>query len=245
MTHDFIFSSIHLLLHASTRYETIIEIALRFFTTDEFPKIAKCFNADEIIKILNIIYVAFDKIGDETNIYKVETVGEVYMMVAGCPNRSVNHALKAAKTALLMLQHMPRIRKELISTICGENKNDDENRSKKIEMFNKINVKLGLNSGAVTAGVIGETCQRFKLFGDTVNTASRMETNSEPGMITCSESTFRSIIKIEVNSFKFKKREPLQVKGKGLMQTFFVVGSKDDDVTDFDKDLTENFIARG
>ena len=180
---------------------------------------------------------------DTLSIYKVETVGEVYMMVAGCPSRSVNHAVNAAKMALLMLQAMPTIRASLIAKICPE-ETADENTSAKIDLFNKIDIKVGLNSGAVTAGVIGETCQRFKLFGDTVNTASRMETNSLPGMITCSESTFRSLVKINVKSYKFKKRDLLQIKGKGDMQTYFLVGSAKDDVVDYDKDLTENFVNK-
>ena len=165
--------------------ESFPDVTVLFCMIDNFPKIAKSFNANEIVKILNIIYVAFDEIGEETNIYKVETVGEVYMMVAGCPNRSVNHALKASTTSLKMIQAMPEIREKLITTICAGGDSTDPDISTKIDIFRNINIKVGLNSGKVTAGVIGETCQRFKLFGDTVNTASRMETNSDPGKITC------------------------------------------------------------
>ena len=233
--------------HASKQLafvESFPDVTVLFCMIDNFSEISKHFNADEIIKILNIIYVEFDEICDQTNIYKVETVGEVYMMVAGCPNRSVNHAVKAAKTSLQMLQAMPMIREKLINSVCGPEAtySEDPALSKKMEMFSKIDIKVGLNSGAVTAGVIGETCQRFKLFGDTVNTASRMETNSEPGKITCSQSTFTSIVKIDASRFKFRKRPLLNIKGKGLMPTYFLVGSSGDSITDFDKDLAENYV---
>ncbi len=100
---------------------------------------------------------------------QVETVGEVYMVVAGCPEPVDNHAEKAAMMALAMMETIKLLKQER-SDLFG------------IPM-NEIEIRIGLNSGPIVAGVIGRVNPRFKLFGDTVNKASRMESTCVPGRI--------------------------------------------------------------
>lgn len=87
----------------------------------------------------------------------------------------------------------------------------------------KINIRVGINSGPMVAGVIGETKFHYDLWGDTVNTASRMESNGEPGRVQVTTQTY-SLIK---DDFDFESRGAIQIRGKGEMETWFVVGKKE------------------
>ncbi len=205
-----------------TVVESYVDVTILFCLIVDFDKIVTLFSADEIVKILNIVYSEFDKISDDEKVYKVETVGEVYMMSSGCPTRSVRHAENAADMALTMIETLPSIREKLKEDLQSKTFGTVD-VDKKMEMFNNFTIQVGLNTGSVTAGVIGATCLRFKLFGDTVNTASRMESNSVPGFITVSESTFKLLVKSD--EYVFKRREKMQMKGKGMMQTYFLIGN--------------------
>jgi len=145
--------------------------------------------------------------------------------------------------ALLMVRAIPRIRVKLRMSVLKQEtllleEKEKEERMTKVKIFENFNVKVGLNTGGVTAGVIGDTCQRFKLFGDTVNTASRMESNSHPGFIMTSESTFKILVKSTLKHYNFKKRELITIKGKGTKQCYFLVGDNAGNYSeDFHTDL--------
>jgi len=224
-----------------TYVESYTDVTVLFCMIDNFGEISSTFDAIELVSILNGVYSGFDDLADAFgSIYKVETVGEVYMMAGGCPRRTVTHATDAAEMALAMVRLMPEIRVQIKDAIFDDNSSVD-NREKKMDILDKLSIKIGLNTGQVTAGVIGATCQRFKLFGDTVNTASRMESRSLPNKVQISDTTFKQLVKAK--NFLFKKREPMPIKGKGIMQTYFVQGMSQE-AQDVEHDSLDTLVTR-
>ena len=170
----------------------------------------------ETVQILNEVYTEWDKITDRHAVYKVETVGEVYMAVSGCPVRIINHAEVASCCALDMMRAMDTIRLRLASLVDVNKKylfdiNDSDTTT--------LDAHIGLNTGRINAGVVGTNNPRFKLFGDTVNMASRMESTCPHGKIQVSFLTYRFI----KNHFLLKDRGLVKVKGKGEQHTYLLV----------------------
>ncbi|CAH1111122.1 unnamed protein product, partial [Psylliodes chrysocephalus] len=125
-------------------------------------------DAMELVSTMNAVFSCFDSLMDKFNVYKVETVGQIYMAVCGAPNKNDNHAKNIVDVSLEMVHHVKQLQ---------------------IPSGNKVEVRIGAHSGPVVAGVVGIKLPRYCFFGDTVNTASRMQSSSEPGMVHISEST--------------------------------------------------------
>ena len=123
------------------------------------------------------------------------------MLAGGLPEPSENHAISVAEMALDMLKVLPKIR---------------------TETQNSIQIRIGINSGSMSAGVIGKKKFIYDLWGDTVNVASRMEVYGKHNHIHVSENTY----KILKDIYLFKKQKPLDIPGKGKMQTYFLEGRK-------------------
>ena len=119
-------------------------------------------------KFLHDLYTRFDSVIQQYDVYKVETIGDAYMVVSGLPNPTKFHAGNIASMALDLLSE-------------ANNFNVGRYRGDQKEEFLKI--RIGMHSGPVAAGVVGHVQPRYCLFGDTVNMASRMESNGEPGRI--------------------------------------------------------------
>ena len=194
-------------------------VTVLFAELCEFSEICALVSPHETVWILNEVFTAWDKITDLHHIHKVETVGEVYMAVSGCPVRISNHAQLAACCALdLVAEIKNRIRKN----VRGEIK---ENLHKRIcdesdSTTPTLNAHVGLNTGRINAGVVGTNNPRFKLFGDTVNMASRMESTCPSGCVQVSAATHRCI----KDEFVFKDRGLVEIKGKGKQHTYFLEG---------------------
>ncbi|CAG0884509.1 unnamed protein product [Darwinula stevensoni] len=155
----------------------------------------------EMVTCMNTVFSLLDTITDEHNVYKVETVGQVYMVVAGAPERSEHHAGSIARVSQAMIKEFLKLKR---STQGYEN----------------VNIRIGFSSGAVVAGVVGLKMPRYCLFGDTVNTASRMESTCLPGKIHVSESS-RHLLQQE-GGFTLTFRGKITVKGKGEMNTYWL-----------------------
>ena len=154
-----------------------------------------------LVELLNRIFSEFDALADAHGLEKIKTIGDAYMAVAGLPQPWPDHAPRAARMALAMLDVTARVSAE-----TGE----------------KLALRIGLHSGPVVAGVIGRRKFTYDLWGDTVNTASRMESHGVPGAIHCTEAT-ASLLQ---GAFQLQARGAMEVKGKGEMLTFLLTDAK-------------------
>ncbi|KAM3959755.1 soluble guanylate cyclase 89Db [Aphomia sociella] len=152
----------------------------------------------QTVAYINDIYSRIDRLLDSHRVYKVETVGTVYMLVSGAPERRRAHAAAAAGAALAIARALPML-------------------------------TVGIHSGPCVAGVLGLRLPRYCLVGDTVNTASRMQTTSEPGRIQVSAQT---AAELPAGRFRLRRRGLTKVKGKGMMETFWLEGEIEEEEKD-------------
>lgn len=153
----------------------------------------------ELVDLLDEIFSAFDRLALDHGVEKIKTIGDAYMAVAGLPLPRADHADAVATMALGMLRSFRRIM-----------------RSRGLQM----EVRIGIHTGPVVAGVIGTHKFTYDLWGDTVNLASRMESHGQPSRVHVSQPT-REALGLR---FRFEDRGEIEVKGKGLVRTAFLLG---------------------
>ncbi|XP_046856398.1 atrial natriuretic peptide receptor 1-like isoform X4 [Xenia sp. Carnegie-2017] len=162
----------------------------------------------QVVTLLNDLYTLFDEIIREFDVYKVETIGDAYMVVSGLPQRNEN--LHASEISCMAL----RIRDSVL---------DFKIRHKP---HHKLKLRIGIHSGPVVAGVVGRTMPRYCLFGDTVNTASRLESSGEALSIHISSNTNGILEKL--GGFKTERRGEIPIKGKGSLITYWLLEANND-----------------
>ncbi|MEG5137916.1 MULTISPECIES: adenylate/guanylate cyclase domain-containing protein [unclassified Microcoleus] len=177
------------------------EVTVLFADIVGFTEISSRTSPAELVELLNKIFSAFDCLSEKYGLEKIKTIGDNYMVAGGLPLPCKNHAESIAEMAIEMQQEILKFSDEF-----GE----------------PLNIRIGINTGPVVAGVIGTKKFIYDLWGDAVNTASRMESQGLPGKIQVSSSTY----KLLCDKYLFEKRGKINVKGKGAMITYFLVGQK-------------------
>ncbi|KAE9040298.1 hypothetical protein PR002_g5030 [Phytophthora rubi] len=183
------------------------EATVLFAEVCDFDLFSSKLQPQQVVELLNILFYKFDKLVDVHHVHKVETIGAVYMVVGGCPDVIQNHAELVANLALDMIRCIPEVSAKIARKPWGN-------------MVTNLNIRVGINTGGLMAGVVGIRNPRFKLFGDTVNVASRMETTNLPGQIQITEATHNAIY----HKFHTALRGKVFVKGRGDMNTYFLRG---------------------
>lgn len=191
--------------------EEFREVTIYFSDIVGFTTISAHSTPFQVVDLLNDLYTCFDATINAYTVYKVETIGDAYMVVGGCPVRISDHASQIATMALDLLHQSGKFKlKHLPKT--------------------QLRLRIGLHTGPCCAGVVGLTMPRYCLFGDTVNTASRMESTGAPWRIHLSQATRDRLT--QVGGYQIEYRGPTEVKGKGKMPTYWLLGKQG-----FDKEL--------
>jgi sensor domain CHASE-containing protein/class 3 adenylate cyclase len=185
----------------STIADSFAEATVLFADIVGFTAMASHTSPVELVSLLNQIFSAFDRLAELHGLEKIKTIGDAYMVVGGIPVHREDHVESVAQMALDM--------QEAIS-LFNQEKNSE------------FTMRIGISTGPVVAGVIGIKKFIYDLWGDTVNIASRMESHGLPGCIQVTAATYERL----KDKFKLEKRGVIQVKGKGEMTTYLLLGRK-------------------
>ncbi len=185
-------------------------VTVMFADFVSFTKHSEHMTPEELVKNIGFYFSEFDKIMEKHKLEKIKTLGDAYMCAGGLPFVSKNHAERMVLAAFDILEFVDSVKK------CKHSNhlNDD---------LHCWDIRIGINSGPVVAGVVGSKKFAFDIWGDTVNIASRMQSASDSGMINIGENTYELI----KNQFDCIYRGELDVKNKGIMKMYFVKGKKE------------------
>ena len=177
--------------------DTFSNVTVLFADIVEFTKFSERVSVEVLLGVLNDIFSRFDRIADERGLEKIKTIGDCYMVAAGLPVAVPDHTNRAAHMALDMNDAMERFNEE---------------------SHYKLKVRIGIDSGAVVAGVIGKRKFLYDVWGDVVNTASRDESHGVAGRIQVTDAARERL----GETFNLEQRGIINVKGKGDMHTWFL-----------------------
>lgn len=177
------------------------EATILFADLVNFTQISTTMSATKLVYLLNEIFSTFDELTEKHGLEKIKTIGDAYMVASGIPIQRPDHAEAIAEMALDMLAAI----KEL-----------------NVKLDANFDLRIGINSGPVVAGVIGTKKFIYDLWGNAVNTASRMESHGIPGRIQVSIYTYNLL----QDKYEFQERGLIEIKGKGQMQTYLLSGRK-------------------
>jgi class 3 adenylate cyclase len=177
--------------------DSFADVSVLFGDLVGFTALSSKTSATEIVEILNGLFSRFDHAAKELGIEKIKTIGDCYMAVCGLPKACPDHADRMARMALRMVEATRQY---------GEEKGLN------------LQMRIGINSGHVVAGVIGKSKFIYDLWGDTVNIASRMESTGVPGQIQVTRSVYERL----KDGFEFESRGAIQVKGKGEIEAWLL-----------------------
>lgn len=177
------------------------EVSVLFTDFVNFTANSERIGVQEVLNELNICFTEFDNIMEKYGLEKIKTIGDAYLAVSGLPVSNDQHAKNAVSASLEILSYI---------------------QQRKKDNPNALDIRIGIHSGPVIAGIVGVKKFAYDIWGDTVNTAARMEQNSTSGKVNVSEATYRLI----KEDFTFEHRGKIETKGKGAMDMYFVSQSK-------------------
>ncbi len=178
----------------------IDSVTVLFTDFKEFTQFAENLSPEELVESVDFYFSKFDEIMEKHGLEKIKTIGDAYMCAGGLPFTTPDHAVKITYAAF-----------EIAEFVEAAKKGNPENQT-------RFDIRIGINTGPVVAGVVGTKKFAYDIWGDTVNIASRMESNSEPGKINISENTYELI----KDSFNCEYRGEIHVKHRGTMKMYFV-----------------------
>ena len=174
------------------------EMTVLFADVVDFTKLASRLSPTEVVDVLNGVFSIFDRLADRYGLEKIKTIGDAYMVVGGLTPEHADHAERVADMGLDMIGEVARFR---------------NGHARDLE------IRAGMHVGPAVAGVIGIKKFIYDVWGDTVNTASRMESHGVPGRLQVTESTYERL----KDAFRFEPRGTVEVKGKGPTSTYLLV----------------------
>ena len=177
------------------------EVTVLFADLVHFTEISAQISPTELVDLLNNIFSVFDQLSEKHGLEKIKTIGDAYMVVGGLPTPRLDHAEAVVEMALDMQQEITRFKR-------GDGK--------------PFHLRIGINTGPVVAGVIGTKKFAYDLWGDTVNVASRMESQGQAGGIQVTAATYKRL----KDNYVFQRRGAIAIKGKGEMITYWLIGRK-------------------
>lgn len=177
------------------------QVTILFTDFKGFTKIAENLSAEDLVNDLGILFEKFDKIVEEHNVEKIKTIGDAYMCAGGVPEKNTTNPLDVTKASLA-------IQKEMLNFNAERNKIGKQTWE----------IRIGIHTGPVITGVVGKSKFAYDLWGDAVNTASRLESAGEVGKINLSKETYELI----KDHFKCEYRGKIEVKNKGKIDMYFL-----------------------
>ncbi|MGB0562068.1 MAG: adenylate/guanylate cyclase domain-containing protein, partial [Spirulinaceae cyanobacterium] len=184
---------------SQTIAESFAAVTVLFADIVGFTRLSGQISATELVELLNSIFSRFDRLAEHHGLEKIKTIGDAYMIVAGLPEPQADHTEAIAEMALDMQQAL-----------------EEMNRT----IPHQLQIRVGIHTGSAIAGVIGLKKFAYDIWGDTVNTASRMESHSLPGRIQVTHEVYQRLR----DAYVLEARGAIEIKGKGSMTTYFLTG---------------------
>lgn len=181
----------------TTRAKHFDEVSVIFTDFVNFTANSEKIGVQEVLNELNICFTEFDNIMEKHGLEKIKTIGDAYLAVSGLPVSNKEHAKNAVKASLEILSYI---------------------QQRKLQHPNALDIRIGIHSGPLIAGIVGVKKFAYDIWGDTVNTAARMEQNSASGKLNISEATYQLV----KDDFVFEYRGKIETKGKGALDMYFV-----------------------
>jgi class 3 adenylate cyclase len=184
--------------HEDVIADGFAEVTVLFADIVDFTRRSQRSSPQQVVQVLDDLFSAFDQLTKRQGLEKIKTIGDAYMVAGGLPVPRPDHAQAVAEMALAIREETAR-------------RSDPSGQP--------LQVRIGIDTGPVVAGVIGSDKFSYDLWGDTVNTASRMESHGIPGRIQVTARTYQRL----KDRYRFELRGPIQVKGKGELVTYFLL----------------------